>query len=853
MGEVYKARDTRLDRDVAVKILSPHTAASPDARQRFEREARTISQLSHPHICALFDVGEADVRPEGLRGTDLAPGLSPAERVEYLVMELLDGETLAQRLASGALPLDLTLRYATQIADALDKAHRAGIVHRDLKPANVMLTKGGVKLLDFGLAKAAALSSVSVAQTAAPLTAAGGIAGTVQYMAPEQLVGRPADARSDIYALGAAVYEMVTGKPAFATTPQAIEPAALDRIVRGCLATDPDERWQSAHDVGLQLRAIKDATERQIAPAASVGHARRIGWLPWAVAALAIVAAATGWLRSAQPARLASTPIKFLLYPPPGGAFFFGPENTGLSISPEGSQIAFSARDASGVYRIWLRAVGALDAVALSGTDGATSMFWSPDGRSLAFFTPSKLRRVDLPGGTPVSIGDVREGIGFSGTWGADGQILFSSVEGEAIYGVAASGGVPTPVLKPDPARHERRLNWPFFLPDGRRFLYLQRSFDGIGHLTLAESGRPPREVMRVESSVQYVEPGYLVFVREGALVGQRFDLSRGTVTGAPFSIAEQISIFLSTTVARFAASPSGSFVYQSHDEEARLAWFDRGGRELGTLGPTGTYKNPRISPDDRRVAFDRLHGGAYDVWEADLERGVEARLTFGASSEGAGPWAPDGRSLFFNADQGAPPVILRKNLTTGKDESVVPPSGTMQEPHDISPDGKTLLYTQRAAGGDHIWMLALDGSRPPAAAFSTPFEELGVRFSRDGRYFSYISAPSGRLEVYISPFPPTGEKVLVSPGGGGLARWSRDGRELLYVAADRRLMSIPIQTNPSLRAGTPVPLFAIDRKRSWSGFDVTTAGRMLAVVTETRASEQPLTVVLNWTAALDR
>jgi hypothetical protein len=625
-----------------------------------------------------------------------------------------------------------------------------------------MVTKSGIKLLDFGLARAVEplfRSSRSIVETeaAAQLTAEGTVTGTLQYMAPEQLEGRPADTRSDIFAFGAMLYEMATGKKAFsAGSPVALAsailhaqppamtsvdgalPTALDRVVRTCLAKDPDQRWQSARDVELQLRVIADSREgvaSSPSPPAAVGGRRGwIRWAPWGVAAAAlIVSAVTVALR---PGRVATRPsiVKFLQQPPPGGAFFVGYENTGLSISPDGTQIAFSARDASGIYRIWLRPVGALEAAALPGTDGPTSMFWSPDGRSLAFFTASKLRRVDLPGGAPVSICDVREGIGFSGTWGADGQILFASIEGEAIYGVAASGGVPAPVLKPDPKRNEARLNWPFFLPDGRRFLYLQRARDGNGHLTLAEPGRAPREVMPVQASVQYVEPGYLVFVREGALVGQRFDASRGTVMGAPFSIADQVSNFLSTTVARFATSANGSLVYQSHDEEQRLAWFDRAGRELGMVGPPGQYKNPRISPDDRRVAFDRLRGGAFDVWEADLERGGETRLTFGVSSEGAGPWTADGRALFFNADQGAPPVILRKNLTTGTDEPVVPPSGTMQEPHDISPDGKTLLYTQRGAGGDHIWCSRWT-VRTPAAAFNTPFEEFGVRFSRDGRH----------------------------------------------------------------------------------------------------------------------
>ena len=863
MGEVYRARDTRLDRAVAIKVLASHQSSSSETRQRFVREARAISQLSHPHICALYDVGDQD-------GAD------------YLVMELLDGETLAERLKKGALAVEQTVRYGGQIAAALDCAHRQGIAHRDLKPANVMLTKAGVKLLDFGLAKAfaplfpeAAVSAVPTAAAAPPLTGDGSIPGTVQYMAPEQLEGRPTDARSDIFALGTVLYEMATGRRAFTanstvalasailhaepapiSSVQPLSPSSLDRLIRRCLAKDPDERWQSAHDVGLQLESIAERPDQNASSVSTVALGTRRGWtrwVPWIVAASATVVAATTWLRPMLRNAPAPSAVRFLVAPPPGGAFYQSAENTGLAISPDGSRVAFSARDASGTLRVWLRPVAALEATAVAGTDDATSLFWSPDGRSLAFFTGTKLRRLDLPGGTPVSICDVREGIGLSGTWGVDGQILFASIEGEAIFTVPASGGTPSAMLKPDPARGETRLNWPSFLPDGRRFLYLQRRRDGSGHLMLAEPGKTPRDVMPGQSNVQYVDPGYVVFAREGALVGQRFDLARGAVVGAPFSIADPVSYFFTTSLARFATSLNGALVYQSHDNEQRLVWFDRSGRDVGAVGEVGQYKGPRLSPDGRRLAFDRFSRGAYDVWETDLERRAETRLTMDPSSEGYGAWMPDGRSLLYNADRGGPPQIFRKNLMTGREESVLPTSGTYQEPGDISPDGKTLLYLQRAAGGNNIWMFALDGSRAPTMAVDSPFDEERVRFSRDGRVFSFHSNASGRWDVYISPFPPTGEKTRVSPAGGHEARWSRDGKELFYLSPDGRLMAVPIQTAPALRIGAPVSLFETNTKRAWSEFDVSSSGRFLAVVAETRASQQPLTVVLNWTAGLDR
>jgi eukaryotic-like serine/threonine-protein kinase len=848
MGEVYKARDTRLDRSVAIKILSPDISSSPEARQRFQREARTISQLPHPHICALFDVGEAP-NPE--------PGALNSEPVAFLVMELLEGETLAARLAKGALPLEQTLRYGAQIADALDKAHRQGIVHRDLKPANVMITKAGVKLLDFGLAKAAAPllppSMSAGTMAAAPLTGQGMMAGTVQYMAPEVLEGRPADARSDLYALGAVLYEMATGQKTFRAVLRPLAPPALDRLVRTCLATNPDDRYQSAHDVGLQLAAIA-ADDKADASADRTGATR---WIPWAIAAIAVLSAvAIGTLRSVRVPAAPEVPtsIRFSLLPPSAGAFAGGFETTGLALSPDGSQLAFAASDRPGGRRIWMRHVSALDARPLTGTEGASSPFWSPDGRSIAFFIGDKLKRLDLLSGSPVSVCTVREGIGFFGTWGADGGILFASIEGEAIFRVNVSGGVPVETLKPDRSRGEARTNWPWFLPDGRRFLYFVRLKDGSGRLMLAETGHPPREVLSVVSNVQYVEPGYLVFGRDGALVGQRFDASSGKVAGDPFSIADPVAYFSSTAMGRFTTSKNGSLVFQSHDDQHRLVWFNRAGREMGTVAGPGHYQDVRISPDGRRVSFDRLQAGGFDLWEADLERGFETRLTTDPSSDVAGTWTPDGRTLFFAADRGGPPHLFRRDLTTGVEEEVLP-AGTMHGPQDVSPDGRTLILGQRAPGGGDIWTLPLTGgSRTPSPLIQSPFDEEHVRFSPDGRFFSFASNASGRVEVYVAPFPATGERIRVSVGGGDLPRWSRDGRELFYVSDDRHLVDVPIRTTPTLQIGKPAPLFPLSGQRSWLDFDLSIDGqRFLAVVPEIAANEQPLTVVLHWTADLHR
>jgi len=855
MGQVYRALDTRLNRAVAVKVIAPDISSSPEARQRFEREARTIAQLSHPNICAIYDVGHADVSRDGG-----APG-----PVEYLVMELLEGDTLADRLAKGALPREETRRFCIQIAGALDSAHRAGIVHRDLKPANILLARGNgasaapiVKLLDFGLAKAAAprMPSVTDADTIAaekPLTARGAVAGTVQYMAPELLDGRAADARSDIFAFGAVIYEMTTGRRAFGTPLQRLAPAPLDRLVRACLASNPDERYQSAHDVGLEIAALAPGDDADSA-GAPASHRGIRAWMPWTIAAaivLAVVAIAT-----LRPARAFSTPAvaRFLLPPPAGGAFLVSYETVGMAMAPDGSQVAFTATGQDGTLRLWVRPIADLEPRPLAGTEGAVAPFWSPDAHAIAFFTGGKLRRVDPNGGVPVTICDVREAIGFYGTWGSQGNILYSSIEGEAIYQVAASGGTPAILLKPEVSRSEARLNWPFFLPDGRRYLYLSRRRDGSGRLMAADPGKPSKELRPLQSLAQFVDPGFIVFASEGTLVGQRFDLSQLAVAGEPFSIADRVSYFLTTTVGRFSAARNGALVYQFRENQQRLVWFDRSGRELRALAEPAEFQRPRISPDGRRIAFDRLLNGAFDVWTMDLDRSTENRVTFGVSSEGTGPWTPDGRSLFFEADRGAPPEMFRKDLITGAEEQMAKGTGTFQEPEDLSPDGKTLLFLQRALDGSHIWMWPVDGSRPPTMIVSSPFEAIGSRFSPDGRWFSYSSNESGQPEVYLSPFPATGEKLRVSTSGVRTsARWNRHGGELFYVSAAGQLMAVPVQTSPSLRVGTPMPLFQMPPKQFWAAFDVSPDGQFLAIVPQTRAAEQPVAVVTNWKADVDR
>ncbi|HEY2798267.1 MAG TPA: protein kinase [Thermoanaerobaculia bacterium] len=865
MGEVYRARDTRLDRLVAIKVLPEELSSSPELRERFEREARAISKLSHPHICALFDVGR-----EG--------------EIEYLVMEYLEGDTLAHRIGFRALSLEQSLRYGTEIAEALGAAHAAGIVHRDLKPGNVMLTTTGVKLLDFGLAKATAPAVPIDDQTSAPtrtrdLTTQGTLLGTIPYMAPEQLEGREVDARTDIFAFGSVLYEMATGKKAFAGSSQAsliasilrsepppvssiqpMSPPVLDRLVRTCLAKDPAERWQSARDVALQLRSISEQVSLPTSEPGAPAR-RRAGWLPWAVAAvLAAVAAAALLLRPAA-ARSPAALVRFGVPPPENGAFNYRPGGTFIAVAPDGSQIAYVASDAQSGPRIWVRRLSALEARPIPGTEDASTLFWSPDGLSIGFFGGLKLKKVDVAGGAAVPICDVPAGGDKSGTWGRGGDILFSGVQSSAIYRVSSAGGEPVEVARVEPSRGELRMVFPWFLPDGERFLYLVRLKGNTGNLMLAEPGRAHRVLAPMVSAVQYCDPGYLVFCREGTLLGQRFDWKAGRLSGEPFSVAEHVRYFLTTFAAAFALSRSGVLVYQDRDDVSRLVWLDRTGREVGTVGPPGGYRTFSIAPDGRRVFFGRTRPetGTPDIWSFDLERGVETRIT----SEVGGNLSPlglrEGKRIVYSVARGGSPQLSLRDLATGNEEPLFPKTGLFQQAQDISPDGGTLAYTERDERSVYeAWAGPLSGSAKPVLLLKSPSQIGQVRFSPDGRFVAFLSGESGRSEAYVMPYPGPGEKTRVSPAGALLLTWSPDGRELFYVSADRQMMSVPVRTSPALQVGSPTALFKLKgpRLQAFSadrfGFSMSQDGkRFLVTIPEVVADELPLTVVLDWRAGV--
>jgi Tol biopolymer transport system component len=855
MGDVWRARDTRLGRDVAVKVLPPRLAGDGEMRQRFEREAKVISSLSHPNICALHDVGSEGGTP-------------------YLVMELIEGESLAERLARGPLAPDQAIRIAGEIGAALDAAHRQNVVHRDLKPANVMLTRSGAKLLDFGLARLrehnprAALSILETAAAAeAPLTEAGTVLGTLAYMAPEQLEGKPSDSRADVFSFGAVIYEMLTGRRAFAgetraavissiltsdpppvTSVRSTLPAALDRVVSTCLSKDPEERWQSAADVGRQLKAVS-GTASGPSPAVRAPRRRVPGWLPWVVAAAALVLAAAGFFRPSSRAAVPAPAVGFSLPPPPNGRFGFSVEQTFLAVSPDGSQLVYVATAPEGGQRLWLRPLATLDARPIAGTEGAASVFWSPDGRSIGFFAGTKLKRLDLASGTPVTICEALAGGGKSGTWGAGGQILFAPVQGEAIYRVSDSGGTPETLLRPDRARGETRYCWPWFLPDGERFLFVMRIVDGEGRLMLSEPGKSPRTVMPVESAVQYSGLGTLVFVRDGVLLAQPFDARTGRVSGSVTAVAEQVRYFLSTSGAAFATSRSGTLAYLAGRSLNRLVWFDRSGREAGTVGSPGYYLSLAIAPDGRRILFDRVLPGpeTYDVWSIDVDRGNETRVTTDPrTSEFQPRWLPDGKNIVYSATARSQPNLFTRNLGTGKEEPVVP-AIAFQMAEDVTRDGRTLVYSERTERGN--WsLMALPFGSPgkPAPLFPSSFNKGRLTFSPAGDFVAFRSDESGRFEAYVAPFPGPGEAIRISTAGAELVRWSRDGKEIFVQSGDGRFVSVPVRTSPSLQVGAPSLLFEQKKGSTWDTFDVSPDGkRFLAVVPEVDADRLPLTVVV--------
>ncbi|HEY7114248.1 MAG TPA: protein kinase [Thermoanaerobaculia bacterium] len=856
MGEVYRARDTRLGRTVAIKILLATRTQSAEARLRLEREAKTISQLSHPHICALFDVGR-----EG--------------ETEYLVMEFLEGETLADRLARSSLSLDLALRYGSEIAGALETAHRSGVIHRDLKPANVMLTRTGVKLMDFGLARTAAPAAPGVSLSALateekPLTAEGGILGTVPYMAPEQLEGKDADARTDIFALGATLYEMATGRKPFAggspasvmsailtADPEPISklapasPPALDRMVRTCLAKDPDDRWQNAGDVARELRWIAENPR-----ADGRTGTRRAGGLAsvaWAVAGLAVVLAVVAVLRRTDNAPM--EPLRFTISPPPGYAFFGM-----LKLSPDARRILFLLQDDTGRNSVWVRPLDSLDMRRLPGTDDARGMFWSPDGREIAFFSEKKLKRISPEGGPVQTICD--SGFAYNGAWSRTGTILFRRVWGEPILAVAASGGAPRPVTTVDVARGEVTHDHPAFLPDGRHFLFVALNADREKTAAMLGSldSKDVRLLFRTDSEAVFADPGFLLFGHDSAVFAWRFDPRKLALIGQPTPAFEQVQF--SRDDNNLAASAARDrIVYLTWLAKRRLVWVDRKGREVGTVGAVGGYADVRLSPDGGRVAVtlrDPAHAQNEDVWVLDASRGTSTRITAEPTEEFDPAWFPDGERLVYVSDRAGFYDLYERPASGGPEKLLVRTRQDKVLP-TVSPDGERLLASV-GEGGFYARVLFPTSGTGEAGGLSggSRYLEQHAEFSPDGRWTAFDSDESGQREVYVQPLQ-AGPKRQVSIGGGQMPVWNRNGRELFYLARDGTLMAVALHEDAGrLNSAEPQPLFPLalgtGGELQWHRhpFDVSPDGARFLVIRRAPDTEPDAAVVVtHWTAAL--
>jgi serine/threonine protein kinase/Tol biopolymer transport system component len=875
MGEVYKARDTRLDRAVAVKVLRSEIAGDADLRARFEREARTVAALEHPHICGLYDVGSDD-------GT------------HYLVMPHLDGQTLAERLEDGRLPLDEALKIGAEIADALDKAHREGIVHRDVKPANIMLTRAGSKLLDFGLAKlrpiarSLSLSGMTRTATSRPETATGTILGTVQYMAPEQVEGKEADARSDIWAFGAVIYEMVTGSrpfsgetpasvigsilkddPAPVSARQPLAPRTLDRLVGVCLAKDPDDRWQSIADVARQLAWIAEG-DAAATPVRDVPVRRRAAVLTATAAIAAVVSGGSVWFvrgSTPGPAITGDAPIVLAIDAPPGLTLAGPAASTSVpqfAVSPDGRHVVFVAADSLGRSSLWVRALKNLQSRPLPGTERATDPFWAPDSRRVGFFSQGvlKVTSVGESLGSPQILAktpiDSR-----GGAWSSDDTILFYG--GRRLSRVSAAGGAVTEF---DVGGDLNMLRWPQFLPDGKHLLFQVRNEDpnrrGVYILPLNAPRPESRRLIGTDWAARFAS-GHLLFLDDATLMAQPFDMTRLELGRSPAPVAQGVGAS-STAYGAFSVSSTGVLAYAGGlPAQSELRWVARSGRPGGVIAPQGDYIDLALSPDQSRVAYSMVdpQSQASDIWILDLARGTSARITAERLMDASAVWSPNSDQIIFRSNRSST-IGVELFLTTSS------PGGTTRRiygfedapsavysnvvPYYWSPDGQVVFSQATIDAGYGIWISSID-RKNPKKILDTRHNELHAAISPDGRWMAYASDLSGRYEIYVQDFPAGVHRTPVSTGGGMQPQWRRDGRELYYVRADGMLMQVSVTPGTPFDAAAPTALFqtafptVLNPYRT--DYSAAPDGQRFLMKVPIKQPPPSITVVLNWPALL--
>ena len=874
MGEVYRARDTKLNRDVALKGLPDLFANDPERLARFQREAQVLAALNHPNIAHIH-------------------GLEESNGIRALVMELVEGPTLADRIAHGPISVAETLPIAKQIADALEAAHELGVTHRDLKPANIKVREDGmVKVLDFGLAKLAApeasgaramaLSQAPTLTTPAA-TLAGAILGTAAYMAPEQARGKAVDKRVDIWAFGVVLFEMLTGQRLFTgeeisdtlaavlkTEPNwkalpSTTPLGLRRLLRRCLDKDPKRRLQAIGEARVQIEDLLGGAPEEAGPPA-ISRALPL-WqrgLPWAVASVLLVG--LGLLSS----------IHFRETPPPNAPEMrteivtpASTDPTSFALSPDGRHIVFVA-SSDGPSRLWLRPLVATAAQPLLGTEGATYPFWSPDSKSVGFFADGKLKRLDLGGGLPQALANAAPR---GGAWNADGVILFARTTGSPLFRVSASGGEAVAVTKLDRQTSHR---FPQFLPDGRRFLfYAQGPPETAGiYLDSLDSGAPKR-LTAADTAGAYAPSGWLLWVRAGTLVAQRLDLERRELTGNPVTVADPVGFEGAVYAGAFSISAAGLVAYRPGGASRRqLRWFDREGKMLGAMGAPdeAALLYPSVSPDGRRVAVSRTVQGNTDIWLVDGTR--TSRFTFDAALDSFPLWSPDGGRIVFRSNRKGTYNLYVRPTNGASTEELLVESSQDKTPQDWSADGRFVFYLSLDPQTDYdLWVLPLDGDRKPSVFLKTNFSERQGQFSRDERWAAYMSNESGRPEIYVRPFvapaaSPADDRATasraggqwqVSTAGGIYPRWRPDGKELYYIGPDGQMMAAPITaTGTTLEPGTPMALF---QTRIFGGgadtqqgrqYDVARDGRFL-INTALDDAAAPITLLQNWTAGLKK
>jgi serine/threonine protein kinase len=851
MGEVYRARDARLGRDVAIKVLPPTFASDPDRLTRFTREARLLAALNHPHIATIHGLEDA--------------GGAPA-----IVMELLEGPTLADTLARrgrgaayGRLPLDEALAIAGQIADALDIAHGKGIVHRDLKPANLKFTEGGqVKVLDFGLATASADErggDVSHLPTVFSSDVRDNrIVGTPAYMSPEQARGHPVDKSADIWGFGCVLYEMIAGRTAFAgdtvsdTIVAILErspdwnalpaetPPHIRQVLGRCLQKDPKRRWRDIADVRIALEDAATTTSPRDATHAVRGRGReRLAWAAMALVAAAAAAAVTVALR--KPPVLPE--VRFDVPFPTAMAADFAQ----IALSPDGQQL-LAAPTAANPTPLWLRPLASTLGRTLPGTEGASFPFWSPDGKSIGFFADNKLKRFDLDSQAVTTLADAPAARG--GAWHADGTILFAPRPSGPLSRISASGGEPAILTRLEKGQNDHRA--PFLLPDGRHFLYYSRGEAQVRGVWVARvDGSEPRRLLDADASAVYAASGHVLFVRNGELLAQRFDATRLALDGEAVRLASGISVNPGVSLASLTASPAGPIAYGTGSiRRTQFAWFDHTGKRLESVGPDDqtNLANPALSADGRRIAFSRGVGSNWDIWVIDMQ-GTMSRLTTGLAFEVNPLWSPDGKTILYQSSHSN---IVSRGAIDGSAEQPLLSERTMSAPSDLSRDGRVLLYSKATTQSVDLWYLSLIGDRTPHPFIEGPFHERDGQFSNDGTWVAYQSNATGRNEIYVQPFPGPGERVQVSTGGGQQPRWAPRGTQLYYVAADQRLTTVPITfSQHGASVGQPVPLFRIEFENNFLArqqYAISPDGQRILANAATDAIEPPwTTVIVNW------